>query len=233
MAEAENRGLIISIASTKGGPGKSTVTANLAVEIARQGSSVMVVDGDPQRTCAKFFERRDDLIESGRDLPEVQCIEKLGRIKKVLLEQSKHYDVVIADTAGRDSQEMRSSFYAADIILIPVEASQFDIETLDEKMIDILDETLEGNEDRIVRTLINKAPTSINSKEALEAKEYVKEEYGEQLKPLRQTLKFRVAYQKSVRDGLSVIEWKDSKAKAEVQCLAKEIEKLTSSLGEA
>ena len=39
-------GAVIAIASGKGGVGKSAVTANLAVSLARRGASVGVVDAD-------------------------------------------------------------------------------------------------------------------------------------------------------------------------------------------
>ncbi len=46
FAEAGNRTRTLLIASGKGGVGKSSVTANLAIALAQQGSSVAVVDAD-------------------------------------------------------------------------------------------------------------------------------------------------------------------------------------------
>ena len=220
------RGLIIVFGSKKGGPGKSTLSVNTAIEIARRGASVALVDADSQRTAAKFMQRRERTIEAGENLVEIACFEKQGRIKKTLIELSRNYDVVIADTAGRDSEEMRSAFYAADIILIPTEASQPDIESLEETAL-ILEETFEGNEDRIVRTIINKAPTTHSSKDDQEAKRFVHDEFGPQMPPMVQVIRYRKAFKKSLEPGKSVIEWSDPKAKAEVQCLVNEIEKLS------
>ena len=46
FAEAGNRTRVLLIASGKGGVGKSSVTANLAIALAQQGKSVAVVDAD-------------------------------------------------------------------------------------------------------------------------------------------------------------------------------------------
>jgi flagellar biosynthesis protein FlhG len=68
---------IIAIAGGKGGVGKSTIAANLALAIGRLGHRVIVVDADlgaanlhtmfgalhPQKTLADFFDQRVDALE--------------------------------------------------------------------------------------------------------------------------------------------------------------------------
>ena len=46
---------VISVVSAKGGVGKSTLTANLAVALQRQGQSVLVIDTDPQNSLHYHF----------------------------------------------------------------------------------------------------------------------------------------------------------------------------------
>lgn len=46
----------ICVASTKGGVGKTTLTANLAAYLADLGQRVLMVDADPQPTLSSFFE---------------------------------------------------------------------------------------------------------------------------------------------------------------------------------
>ena len=47
-------------AGPKGGPGKSTLSQNLAAAAAREGYNVAVVDFDLQRSLAKWVVRRPD-----------------------------------------------------------------------------------------------------------------------------------------------------------------------------
>jgi cellulose biosynthesis protein BcsQ len=46
--------MIIVLAQTKGGVGKSTLAINLAIARARQGADVLLVDADEQATAADF-----------------------------------------------------------------------------------------------------------------------------------------------------------------------------------
>jgi chromosome partitioning protein len=52
-------GIIITLAQQKGGAGKTTVAAHLAVAYALAGSSVAVLDVDPQGSLGEWFERRE------------------------------------------------------------------------------------------------------------------------------------------------------------------------------
>lgn len=58
-AEVARKANVISILNMKGGVGKTTLTCNLAVELARKNHSVLVVDIDPQfnstQTLIKYF----------------------------------------------------------------------------------------------------------------------------------------------------------------------------------
>ena len=51
---------IISIINYKGGVGKTTVTANLAAELAFRGRSVLAIDLDPQASLTFSFVSVDD-----------------------------------------------------------------------------------------------------------------------------------------------------------------------------
>ncbi|MFO1369544.1 MAG: ParA family protein [Marinagarivorans sp.] len=50
---------IIGIISTKGGVGKTTLTANLGAILADMGQKVLLVDADPQQTLSRFYAIRE------------------------------------------------------------------------------------------------------------------------------------------------------------------------------
>lgn len=47
--------ICITITSTKGGVGKTTLTANLGAYLADLGQTVLLVDADPQPALSSFF----------------------------------------------------------------------------------------------------------------------------------------------------------------------------------
>ena len=57
----------IAICATKGGVGKTTLTANLGAIIASRGHRVLLVDADPQPSLSSFYQsskvrERPDLL---------------------------------------------------------------------------------------------------------------------------------------------------------------------------
>lgn len=86
---------VISIGGGKGGVGKSLISANLAIELARRGKRVVLVDADlgganlhttlgidlPRRTLSDFIERRVARIE---DVVTATGIENLGLVSGAL-----------------------------------------------------------------------------------------------------------------------------------------------------
>ena len=62
---------IITVASTKGGVGKSTVVLNLATVLLNQGKKVAVLDADSQGTVSKWAKVRDYMIDSGEKIPKL------------------------------------------------------------------------------------------------------------------------------------------------------------------
>jgi flagellar biosynthesis protein FlhG len=86
---------IISVGGGKGGIGKSLVSANLAISLARRGKKVVIIDADlgganlhttlgvdmPKRTLSDFIERKVDRID---DVITPTGIENLGLVSGAL-----------------------------------------------------------------------------------------------------------------------------------------------------
>ncbi|WP_010304023.1 ParA family protein [Candidatus Odyssella thessalonicensis] len=104
---------VLTIANRKGGAGKSTCAAHLAVEAVKLGIKTILIDMDPQKTLEGWWQKRSEenpyLIEaSAPDLENV--IEKL---------RNNNFDLCIIDTPGDASINALSGMKVADLIVIP------------------------------------------------------------------------------------------------------------------
>ena len=111
----------ILVGGEKGGTGKSTVAINLAVEFAKTGQHVLLVDCDKQQTAADFAERRN----VGEREPALIATSVRGsQVKTAVADFSRRYDVVIVDSGGQDHR-VRSAMVcpAVQLMIVPVQAS--------------------------------------------------------------------------------------------------------------
>ena len=116
---------VVALVSNKGGSGKSTIAAHLAVCASLQEQTVAVLDLDPQANVASWGERRG---RRGKD--DVTVVR--ARVQEVpgLLTSAREQgaDFVIIDTAGRSDITAAQVMEAADIVLIPCRPSINDVE---------------------------------------------------------------------------------------------------------
>lgn len=115
--------ITLSLVTQKGGSGKSTLTASIAVAAAEAGNKVIVIDTDRQGTLDRWAERRD------KETPEVVSAidtDKLPPALKAI--EGEGYDVVLIDTAGVDSPSTAAAIRASDLCLIPSRPSPADVE---------------------------------------------------------------------------------------------------------
>jgi len=213
--------MIILIGGRKGGSGKSTITVNLAALLARNGKDVIIVDADVQVTSSEWEAERREL----KDKPEINCVQKRGKIHQALKDLAKRYDYVLVDPAGKDSDELRSAMAVADILVIPVRPSQFDLNTLP-AMQDIIGQSKIINPDLKVFCILSMAPTNPVINETALAKEYIAELPDIQL--LKTVIRDRKIFRDCGADGIGVVEsdiTSDSarKAKQEVTDLLDEV----------
>lgn len=208
--------MIIVVGSQKGGPGKTTIVTNLAVELAKQGKDVCAVDGDPQRSLSRWHA---DRVEAGHT-PTIAAVEKLGNLYSTLKDLAGRYDVVLVDVAGNDSKEMRTAMTAAHRMVVTVRPSQLDLDTLPH-MSELIEQAQDLNPDLVVRGLITQAPTNPNGSERTDAGEYLAE--YPLIAPLETVVYERKAYRDVIGEGLGVVEWTNPKARAEIQELAGEV----------
>ncbi|HEY9896351.1 MAG TPA: ParA family partition ATPase [Candidatus Sericytochromatia bacterium] len=113
--------MIIAFASLKGGAGKSTLSIHLAHAIALAKKRVLLVDADPQSSVSSWAAARD----SASPFPVIGLAR--NTIHRDLPELLEAYDHCVIDTPPRVSAMARSAILAADLVLIPVQPSSYDV----------------------------------------------------------------------------------------------------------
>lgn len=192
--------MILLFGGEKGGTGKTTLAVNLAALLAVKGRDVLLVDTDKQGSANFWAGIRGEVSA----LPRVPCVQKMGKgLARDVLDLAGRYEEIILDAGGRDSMELRYCLGVADRVYIPVQPTQFDLVTL-EQMDQLVDQAQALNPRLEAFVVINRASTNPSVSDAEEAFALVNE--FERLSAVKTILRERVAYQRSVREGLSVIE---------------------------
>lgn len=117
-------GKIIVVAQQKGGSGKTTLAANLAVAYARRGMTVALLDTDPQGSLGRWFlARRERPGGAGMEFSTSSAWGVSYECEKL----RKLADVVLIDTPPKVDADLRPALREADLVLIPVAASHVDL----------------------------------------------------------------------------------------------------------
>lgn len=209
--------MIITLGSLKGGCSKSTLTANFAAELARQGRRVLVVDADPNTTASRWIA---DRLRHGAGRPLVAGVQYRGDLAAPLRDFSPNHDVVLVDTGGFDSQEMRSAAIVSDFMVVPIRPSSLDTDTLP-RFAEVLGGIGRFNPDIKVRGVFTQVPTNDRGR-SLDAAKAVLADYPE-IPLFGTSMWMRSSYSTVMPLGRGVVEWSDYKAKAETQVLVQEM----------
>ena len=211
--------MIVLVGGEKGGTGKTTLAIHLAAIRTAAGKEVLLVDTDKQGSASSWCAIRDEV---GR-APRVACIQKFGRtLGADIRAMAGKYDDIIIDAGGRDSVELRAAMTVSDALYIPIQASQFDVWTLDQ-MNTLVEQVSAINERLHAFALLNRASSNPAVREADEARSALAE-YAN-LRIAASIIRDRIAFRKSAREGSTVGEIADldPKAIAEVNGLYKEV----------
>ncbi len=111
---------IIAILNQKGGVGKTTIATNLGVALLKQNKKVLLVDSDPQGSLRDWNEANEGKIINVIGLDRETIAKDIEGVKQ-------GYDIVIIDGAPQSSKLAGASIKAADIVIIPVTPSPYDV----------------------------------------------------------------------------------------------------------
>ncbi len=202
----------ITVAQQKGGAGKSTITAQLAVTYAQAGKRVGIVDIDPQGSLAMWFEVRKMLVDDqGAGITFLQA--SGWRLSTELDRMKRDLDVILVDSPPHAETDVRIAVRAADLILVPMQPTPLDLwatqPTLD----------LAKKEKSQAIVVFNRTPPKGKLVDAVKAKILQAE------LPVAETvLGNRVAFAASMMEGKGVVETNPRHtATKEIKALAAEI----------
>ncbi len=211
-------GITIAIAGQKGGVGKTTISATLATEWVARGSSVLLVDADPQASARTWG---DVCAEAGHDGPTIVAMGPGLHRPDQLPAMKKGFDFVIIDCPPANGQVQRAALMVSDLVLLPCSPSPMDLWSLS-RSIEMIEEA------QIVRPELE-AAVVITQKDARTALgDQIRKSLAETGLPiLRTEIHNRIAYAEAMIIGMGVTTYAaKSKAAKEAKRLANEVEKL-------
>ncbi|MBV2358770.1 ParA family protein [Thalassococcus sp. CAU 1522] len=204
-------GHIITVAQQKGGSGKTTLTANLAVGFLRQGKSVALVDIDPQGSLGRWFMTRVD-EESGPVEGLDFTTSSAWGIPFECRKYTASHDIVIIDTPPKADSDLRPALRVADLVLVPVSMSHVDLWATE----GVLD--LARREDKEALVVLNRARAGTRlAADVAQAAAKLSARVAEA------QFANRVRYAEALGHGQSAAEGPKSPARAEIDALTAEV----------
>lgn len=198
---------IITIAQQKGGAGKTTMAAHLAVAWAQAGRNVALVDIDPQGSLSQWYAIRESLNLNNDNLSLTAVS---GWRVRNDIDRLKHtHDILVIDSPPHTDTEARTAIRAADLVVVPLQPSPMDVWATHATI------TLCKQEKVPVKMVLNRVHPQARLTEAIS---------GEMVGLTANRFGNRVIFAGSLLHGLGVTEAEpNSIAAEEVRALAKEI----------
>ena len=206
--------MIVSILNQKGGAGKTTISINLARAMVKLGESVLLVDSDPQGSARDWNTTADGQLLNliGIDRPTID---------KDVKTHVRHYDWIFIDGAPSLSNMAIASIKAADLVLIPIQPSPYDI-WASEDLINLVHDRINMTEGKLKAAFVvsRQIPNTLLGKEI----RGILEEY--KLPVFTNGTYQRVIYSTSAAKGSTVLDEGENDAAREVMAIANELREL-------
>lgn len=200
---------ITAFLNQKGGVGKTTLSCNYAIALAKMGYRVLLIDADPQHGALTWHEHRDP--------PPLFPVVGLptDKLHREMQAHVANYDHLVIDAPPQVSGIARSIILAADLILIPVQPSPHDIWSAAD-IVRLIEEASSFKENLKTAFVVNRkiANTALGRDVLIALENYP-------FPVLKTAVSQRVAFAESAALGASVLETEPNGP------AAKEIESLT------
>ncbi len=207
---------VLCVTQQKGGAGKTTLCAHLAVALAAGRRDVTVLDIDPQQSMITWFRKREELFGDDDDSLDVEAVGDLRRSSQINSVARKR-DIVLIDCPPHAGNEAKIAVRAADLVVVPVQPSPMDIWATRPTL------NLAAREGKPVLMVFNRVPARANLTEEMltEAKAYG-------VKVARTRVGNRVLFAGALNEGLTAGEMAPSgRAAGEINRLAREVLRVT------
>jgi chromosome partitioning protein len=184
----------IALVAQKGGTGKSTVTANLAVAALLSGRKVMVLDADPQGSLVDWSRTRRG------GAPLVTPVRASAIVTTRYAVERSGLDLMFIDTRCSSLEDSLEAAKAADLTLIVVRPTAVDLRAI-AKTVEALKPL-----GRPAAVVLNQAPSQRTGKEPVIVSEAIDILVGFGLPVAPIGLRHRLIYQAAFAQGLGVME---------------------------
>lgn len=207
---------VISVIQVKGGAGRSTIATNIAGILSSEGKRVALIDCDmPQGTSASWAAIR---LASKPESLTVATASSHQELVATVKRLDADHDYLVLDGPPRIAEMTRAALILSHLALIPLSASAAEIWATS----DLLGTIQEAKQVKpIVDARLIWTRFRGSTKSAQELSAAAQRELS--LKEIKAKLGYRVAFSEALARGLTVAEWPERTARAEMLSVAKEV----------
>lgn len=209
---------IITLATSKGGTGKSTLVRSIAGHCAQRGHKVAIIDADPQGSIINRYQANSFKNLSVFAEPE-------ETVDSLITELKEKYYPIIVDTAGFSNKTTIKALIVTDLAIIPLKPSADDL-TAAVETYSLLTE-INDTEERKGNPIKYRMIITMSQAGTIIAKHIRNELENGQYNLLKSEMFLRVAYPEAGIKGLSpCITDPEGAAARDIAAIMKEIAKV-------
>ncbi|HAH09624.1 MAG TPA: cobyrinic acid a,c-diamide synthase [Alphaproteobacteria bacterium] len=202
---------IITVAQQKGGAGKTSLAAHLAVAWMQKPRRIALFDLDPQASLTTWHQQRQQTFGENNTLTLIETTP--WRLGSEVARASREADIIVIDSPGVIDASAKAAIRASDLVVVPLQLSPMDV-WASKNMVQLLQAENAG-----ALLVLNRVPYR-----ARLADELIIELKKGPTPIARSALGNRIAFAASLMEGKGITEWAPhSVGAAEIRLLADEI----------